>query len=298
MDKHEQQIHNAFSAIAVDESGFENKLDFTTTKTKKLIKLPKIVAAVIIIGFLSVGTVYATGNGWSFLQNIFGSGFTELVVDQGGNVYAYNQGMRIEIIGAEQIDETLLLVFSIQDVDDIYGFNYDTWPMPQFSVTSENSVVMMAIFQLNFDAETRTFYLQGFLEGLGIVADAEILTLHIPSIWLFPHSRADAIYGDWTFELNVSDTIHPTITLENVEFSANGFDFVLDYIRIGPVAVHMQGVGHSIASRNFIVEVGDDQISMWGSGGSGNNVRLSPVEPIDVENVTAIILNGVRIPID
>ena len=56
MDKHEREIRDAFSAVKVDAPGFEDKLDFNKiTKTKKVVKLPKMVAAglglFLILGF-------------------------------------------------------------------------------------------------------------------------------------------------------------------------------------------------------------------------------------------------------
>jgi len=292
-DKEEQLIHDSFKVDDIDVDGFKARLDFTKmTKTKKASKLPKLIAAILIFGFLSVGTVYATGNGWQFLQNLFNSSFAELAIVPNQPIYTESQGIRIEILGAEEIDETILLYLSVQDVNGKYGFSHEVSPFPQFDGFTSGSMI-----GLNFNAETRTHYFEIFLEGIEITPESEIVTLNILNIWIGPDG-GDALFGEWVFEVNISDIVHPTIILENVEFTSEEGDFVLDYIRISPVAIHMQGIGNSIASHDLIVEVGDQQIPMWGSTGGENNIRNSPVDRIDIENVTAIIIAGIRIPIE
>jgi len=303
MEKDEQQIHDTFSAIKVDTLGFEKKLDFTkTTKTKQFSKLPKLAAAILIFGFLSVATVYAAGDGWAFLQNIF-SPFAEIAVVPTGRVYAEDQGIRIEILGAEEIDGMVLLFLSVQDVSGKHDFNSMVSPFPSFTTEISSSQ-----HRINFDAATKTHYFQVLLRMEENVPNLQTLNLGITNLW--NGDGGFRLYGDWSFAINLSDTIHPRITLENIEFSINDIDFNLEYLRVNPLAIHINGIVASDALWRFEwllpihVEVGLEEIiggmmSSWRSDSYENFVdaTINPAMPIDVENVTAIIINGVRIPV-
>lgn len=78
---------------------------------------------------------------------------------------------------------------------------------------------------------------------------------------------------------------------------------------MNPLAIHINGIVASDALWRFEwllpihVEVGLEEIigmvgSGWRTDSYGNfDATINPAMPIDVENVTAIIINGVRIPV-
>ena len=301
MDKHEKSIHDAFSAVKVDAVGFEEKLDFNKiTKTKKVFKLPKMVAAGLIFVMLSVGTAYAAGGGaWEFLQNIFSSPFAGLTVDQGGLAYAEDQGVRIEIIGAEEIDDTIVLVIAVQDVNDKFDFSSGVVPFPHF-----DDIWNTIMWPVDFNAETNTHYFHANMVMKQDVSSLNILALSISNISFGTYensNRVRHIYGNWHFDVRLSDFIHSTITLENIEITFDDLDVNINEIRITPIAIRMTWERRDLA--RLYLEMGDSIISIENAMGSdyGTDYLTSvhhPETPIDVENVTAIIINDVRIPIE
>ena len=60
-----------------------------------------------------------------------------------------------------------------------------------------------------------------------------------------------------------------------------------------PFGIYGQGGGVGFA--DLLVEVNSQLIGMVGSGSGGGSFSKSPRAPIDVEAVTAVIINGYRI---
>ena len=375
-DKQEQRIHEAFSQISVNTEEFKGKMRvIQPTKIKHPIKFPKIAVATLILMVMSA-TAYAAMGGFDFIRSSFDSPFIDYAVEQLEPVYAEDQGIQLEVLAAEQIDDTILLYLTIQDVSGEHLFEpfhwdssthgammttrvdevdeytthgwsvayqnpdgYDerfnfvggsAWPDWEIYIDGERTLApgggMGTI--IHFDEETQTFYLEKIFSGFsGIdIPNMDILTLASDRIRINYHyelignadpsdSEAFIFYdrivrGDWTFSVNVSDIDHPVITWEGVTASLEEGDFHFDYIRLSPFGI--RGTSTQCLSALFDnldhwfqieIEIEDGTNIIAGLGGGGNSFfwHASPLtseeEMIDVEAVTAIIINGYRIEV-
>jgi len=375
-DKTEQCIHDAFSQLDVDTEGFRNRLNFSTAKTKKPIKLPTVAAAIFIFVILSV-TAYAAVGGFGFIRSILDSPFIDYAVEQLEPVYAEDQGIRIEILAAEQIDDIILIYMTLQDVsgesfapynwnpaihdammtmsDEVemddgttrsWGVAYrnpenyaerfrfiggHAWPDWEIYIDGVRTLAPGAGMGqvIHYDEETRTFYLEQIFSafsGLDI-PNTDTLTLasdriHISYSYelienIDPNSYGAIVFynetvkGDWVFQVNVSDTDHPVLTWEDVTLSLERGDYHFDYIRLSPFGIRGTSTRSlSALFQNWFsieIEIAGGENIIAGPGGGGNSFHwhasLLLVEDrlidvlIDVDAVTAIIIDGYRLEI-
>lgn len=128
--------------------------------------------------------------------------------------------------------------------------------------------------------------------------DLSKYTLH------FTGSVYSGVEGNWKVAANLSDTTSNLHTWKN-EISVEGHLF--EYITLSPLGLQVIGTykGENCMVNDMLVEVEtvDDIIPLEGGGGSQNpdkhtfNSSWNTKEPLDVTKVTAIIINGTRIPI-
>ena len=319
-DKQEQDIHTAFSQIDVDTENFKNKLNFeSTAKTKKPIKLTSLAAAILIVLIASV-TAYAATDGLYFIRSIFESPLIDYAVEQLEPVYAEDQGIRIEILAAEQIGDTILLYYTIQDVSgenlfassSLNGINFTSLDW-LFYIDGERILAPGGGFGRHiFNEETQTFYREGIFTGFSSIdiPNADTLTLVSDRV----RTGGRVIYGDWIFPINVSGTDHPFLLWEDVTVRLEEGDYHFDYIRLNPLSISgtsTQCLSALFQNLNnlFTIEIelqnAPNIIARPGGGGDSffwiafDPFNSSTVESlfIDIEAVTAIIINGYRIEV-
>lgn len=128
--------------------------------------------------------------------------------------------------------------------------------------------------------------------------DLSKYTLH------FTGSVSSGVEGNWKVAANLSDTTSNLRTWKN-EVSVEGHLF--EYITLSPLGVQVIGTykGENCMVSEMLLEVEtvDGIIPLEGGGGSENSDKRTfdsswnTKEPLDVTKVTAIIINGTRIPI-
>lgn len=128
--------------------------------------------------------------------------------------------------------------------------------------------------------------------------DLSKYTLH------FTGSVSSGVEGNWKVVANLSDTTSNLRTWKN-EVSVEGHLF--EYITLSPLGLQVIGTykGEDCMVSDMLLEVEtvDGIIPLEGGGGSQNsdkhtfNSSWDTKEPLDVTKVTAIIINGTRIPI-
>lgn len=112
------------------------------------------------------------------------------------------------------------------------------------------------------------------------------------------------VKGNWKVATNLSDTTSNMYTWKN-DISVEGYLF--EYITVSPLGLQVIGTykGENRMVSDMLVEVEtvDGIIPLEGGGGSQNpdnqtfSASWNTKEPLDVTKVTAIIVNGTRIPI-
>ncbi|MCL2559256.1 MAG: hypothetical protein FWE07_02105 [Turicibacter sp.] len=371
-DKDEQRIHDAFSNIEVDANRFkENMHALQPVGQRPRLKFSKLAAAMVMVIVMSA-TTYATMVRFEFIHPIFDSPLTEYALPQVEPVYAVDEGIRIEVIAAEQIDDTILLYLTVQDVSGEGLFEPYRWDptvhgplMTQrieqvgedqfrsWSVSSPypfdaeafnfSSVGVSPWFDLYigderyihgfggmgqlvyFNKETQTFYLEMILfsdeklpnmNALELRMDSIAISflyepieeiapdIHLNFIPLASYERT--VRGEWHLPVNVSDIEHPVILWEDVVVSLAENEYHFEYIRLHPFGIRGTSTQHlgSLFMRtypdwfNIEIELANGESIIAGPGGGGERFSwMTTNEPIDIEAVTAIIINGYRLEV-
>jgi|GEM_PF-2876374 len=175
---------------------------------------------------------------------------------------------------------------------------------------------------LHFNQETQTFYLEmlivpslhGNLQWDDVLNYDETLSLIV--YWLdvsyfyerntntnplIPHDQMyyqKFITGEWQFEITVSGIEHPTIVWESLTVG----NLYFDYFQLSPLSFRGAGSGISPTMIEIEMDSGDNIFAYpGGSIDRGNRVFyidwISSEGSIDIESVTAIIINGYRIEV-
>lgn len=310
IDKQEQDIHDAFSQISVDTEGFKRRISvMNQKKTKRQIKFPAVAAVTLAFVIMS-GVVYAavTG-GLEFFQTEFDPSFINYANDLLTPAYAEDQGIRVEIIGAEQGDHSFLLYLTIQDVTG------ENRLIPETSLDLDVYIDGLRVTDggrsttfLHFDESTNTAYLEMSVSGnenlfnLPRTSQFTVIGYDIPDFSAPSGQMQSLVAGRWEIEVNMADNVTDNDVIIWTDVTVGKLQ--LDYIRLSPLSVVGKGT-HEISGGEFDliveIEVNSQLIEISGSSSgvsaSGFDFIEYPTEPIDVEAVTAIIINGYRIEV-
>ena len=337
-DAEEKLIHDAFMVDEIDVEGFKARLDFSNfTKTRKMNKLPKMVAAMLIFSVFSVGA-YANGlfDQWISTFRTGQQAFIDRVIMLDEPVYALSEGLLVEVLAVEHIEQSIFLYLTLQDVSgdrrfpefgesDFWGDplafeeflstntrirsnpTMDFWLYIDGELVSNNIGGSMSY--LDFDYENQLFHLIYILSVFDeIPNDIDTLTLTVNRISRFSvgviGSEGTIVHGHWAFEVPASDNNHAYLMLEDIHVIDNLY---FDYIRVTPLEVRARWTQeNNRIEDNFIMiqlEINGETLLFGGGTSSVNSEgiwegRRSFMRPIDVENITAIIINDIRIPIE
>ena len=186
-DRDEQHIHEMFSKITVDSSKLAEQVksrlheDRADMPARHRRRWTRSTIAAIVMSFVLVASATAAvlGNFDWFIER-FNPDFGKIV--ESVEVYSEDQGIRMEVIGAQKYDNQAIVYLSLQDItgqnrlkeltDNGAGFSVKMNPQTQETVTgvdeftSANAMWKEKI--LYFDEDTNTIYYE-----FNITADPE-----------------------------------------------------------------------------------------------------------------------------
>ena len=291
---------------AIIEEGFGDRRG-------RLWKKRPLAIAVVIFVFISAGAYAVVGGGFEFFRDELEVPLIDLVTSPLEGVYAEDQGIRIEIVGVEWIKDIVLLYFTMQDVTgedrltgnqspDIHIIMNGRW-----MATGGRSAR-----HLHFNEDTNTLYFElqvhvGLMLTADALVDADTLEIIVSQIYDSPaYVESLFLSGEWRMEVAMADAYHPTLTLEDIRIPDR--DFHIDYMVISALGVHASGIPdnfdvgeHAIFDFDVLIEVNFELVDFRGS-----QVAFCPDRfdfflyadgPLDIEEVTAVIINGYRIEV-
>lgn len=185
-DKNEQDIHDAFSQITVDASKLAGQVkrrlneEIPRTAPHRVRWSTSAVAALALSVMLVVTAAAATLGGFDWFIKKFNPSFSEIV--EPVEAYCEDQGIRMEVIGAQKYDNMAVVYLSLQDVSGQNRLTEQTGFQDGFSVKMSTQAQEEAKGQtdeivasfgyrqkmLYFDEETNTIYYE-----FNITADSD-----------------------------------------------------------------------------------------------------------------------------
>lgn len=331
-DKLEQRIHDTLTEIEVDPQGFKERFSMNNMdkKQKKPYRRFAMAAAALLVFVAISATAYAAGGGLEQFLSRFNPAFGDLAVQPLEAVYAEDQGIRFEVIGAQQIGSFILMYMTMQDMTGENRLNRDTWP--DFEVFTDGNPVGGAgsTRRLHFDSNENRIYFEKLITGELGIPRAEVLEIGATSVLYTgfgldvsrPHQPTATITeeiqtaeptpqagqmmhhirGEWRISLNLGEDMHTVLTWTDLQVG----DFYIDYMSLTPLGLRFAGHGY-----NFLPYVDRPTVEIelenrrrnlrfrGRSGGLGYDsfefTFFAERAPIDVDAVTAVIIDGVRI---
>jgi len=264
-----------------------------------------IVASVFAIVSM---TAYGMVGGLEFFRTELEPSFIDLITAPMGSVYSEDQGIRLEVVGAERVNSVILLYLTMQDVTGENRLSVEHSPdIEIFMDHQEVSTGAKSSRRLHVDEETNTLYFEVQVHvDLDDMPDTEMLEVVARRIHDFTPSQDGRVQtlveGEWQMEVATSDTYHPTITWTDVDLPDQ--DFHIDSMILNPFGVHLLG-SHGLEQDDFEldvrIEVNSERLNFFGAGGGIGvddfDFFFNVSEPIRVEEVTAMIFNGYRIEV-
>jgi len=324
-DRDEQRIHNAFSKISVDTDNLKRRILNMEHKRTKKPRMRFVAVAAIIALFVAISsaTIAATG-GLDGLIARFNPAFGLLA--QETLACTEDDGIRIEVIGAQYFGDSMLLYLTIQDVsgqDRITRYIF-----PDFEIHNEVGAISSgggSSNRLHFDENNNKIYLevQRRLNQTVIQArtglnqfenDPDILYVVLDALRCYGVSGYPprVAEGDWRIRLELAEITASNIVMDNLNIEAG--DVTIEYISISPLGVQLIGshgwseeeIAHP---RTSSISLRVEHSNRWfNDRPRGSGAGISPdgwydfffsfSSPIDMENIVAVIVNGTRISVE
>jgi hypothetical protein len=207
LDRDEMRIHNAFSQINVSDGNLERKIReamMMNPRTRKTARLSvRLLAAVIAITVLAAGTVYAAVSLGAFdrFMEERDPSFAEVVVPV--ERYVIDQGLRLEVIGAQQFGDQAIAYVSLRDISGQNRLTADSflsggyrgdWMFGRGETLYFNEATNTLYFELNLDHIDR-FTVRweeddDFPETDTLISALELAIEHV----VFTHGRKDITF--------------------------------------------------------------------------------------------------------
>ena len=305
LDREEQEIYNAFSDISVDTQSLKNKISRSKRYKKRNFR-PLIAAASILIFIGLSGTVYGLGGGLDNFLNRFQPPFMEFPIAPLYPAYAQDQGIRIEVLGAQQFGNIVLLHYTIQDITGENRLTRYMWA--DFYLENDPGLGGAGSRRrLNFDSATNTVYFESIIRGdldTPVENPLEIVATDIMDTQ-FAGRMQTLASGEWRMQVNTEDTSFQVIDWHDITIQEG--QFYIEHMRLTPMGVQIlattydPNVGSSPTDNlNVTIETTGRNIRpRTASGGfwqTGFDMFMDTQRPVPVEDVTAIIVNGTRVP--
>jgi len=265
-----------------------------------------MVAAALLI--ITSTAAFASNGGLEQFLARFNPNFGEFAIAPIYPAYAIDQDIRIEVVGAQQIDNVLLIYAIMQDISGENRINRYMLPDIEFYVDGERmSTGGSSSRQLRFDRATNTSYIEWILLGHADMPKTDTIELIISQIHSFERSGPmhRAFEGDWRITVNASDLGIQSIVWQDV--SSNHLQ--IEHMSLSPFGIQLIGT-HSYGDdvSNFpIIQITIEfegrqrNYTFSGSGGGIGDDFFSSFSfasaPIDIDAVTAVVINGVRIQV-
>ena len=311
-DREEQLIYDAFSQIDVDTDKLKQRMSAMRQKKQRLpIKFSVTAAAVFIFMALSITAYGATGGFDQFLAR-FNPAFGELAIPLIEPVYAENQGIRMEIYGAQQFGNAVLVYLSMQDTTGENRLSVHTTPDLEIYGDGQSlSNGAQSSQRLYFNKSTNTLYFEVRVIGDAGIPRLDNLEIVAVGIMCFDpaRDRGGQVYtlasGEWRMEVYTSDTDDQVISWADISIT----DAHIDYMSLNPLGIQINGshtwdINERRAIPEIEIEVENRRRNIrlnTGGGGMGSNsfdFFFHTESPLDIETVTGVIVNGVRIAVE
>ena len=301
LNKEEQQIHDAFSQIKVDVDSLERKLENMSHRNIRRPVRFSIVAAAILLFIAISGTVYATSGGLEQFLSRFNPNFGTFAIAPLEPAYAIDQDIRIEVVGAQQIGHVVLVYVSMQDMSGENRLTRHNRPDIEIYIHGHIMNGPSSTRSLNFDRSTNTAYFEMIIVGEVGMPRADTLELAANSILCTQHSgqMQRLAEGNWRMTVNTSDAgIEPIVW---TDISAG--DIHIEYMSLGPFGLQIVGSGQFGWENSIELELYNRRrnIRFDGSGGwrsdEGFGFFSFTNSPIDIDAVSALIIDGERVSI-
>ena len=312
LDREEQLIFDAFSQINVDTDKLEKRMNnMERKKTRLPVKFSVTAAAVLIFMAVSI-TAYGASGGFEQFLTRFNPAFGDLAMPLEEAVYAENDGIKMGIYGAQQFGNAVLVYLSMQDITGENRLSTHTTPDLEIYGDGQSlSNGAQSSQRLHFNESTNTLYFEVRVIGNTGIPRLDILEIVAVGVLCFDpaRDRGGQVYtlasGEWRMQVNTSDTDDQVITWTNIDMP----DAHVDYISLNPLGIQING-NHTWdidQRRNFLeveieVENSRRNIRLLSSGGGIGpdcfDFFFHTDSPLDIETVTAVIVNGFRIAVD
>jgi len=277
----------------------------TKRRRPSMRKLAAMIAAAVLILVTSTA-IFATSGGLEQFLTRFNPNFGEFAIAPINPAYAIDQGIRIEVVGAQQIDNVLLLYTIMQDISGENRITRHMWPDIEFYVDGEiMSTGGGSGSWGHFDRATNTRYSERLLLGRDDMPKADTIELVINHIICTEHSgpMIRAFEGEWIITVNASDLGIQPIVWTDVPIG----NMYIEQMSLSPFGLQITG-SHSYGAwgfRSHLLDISVEFENRWlntrfsgMSGGIGENdftLFSFANAPIDIDKVSAIIINGERI---
>ena len=282
------------------------KSDETPSRRKmSMRKVVAIIAAAVLVLATSTGIFAASGGLEHFLAR-FNPNFGEFAIAPLYPAYAEDQGIRIEVVGAQHIGPVVLVYVTMQDIS---GENRLTrFMIPAIDIYVDGQIINgpSTSSPLNFDKSTNTVYFEMRILYETGMPRADALDLIINEIWCLEHGGRiqTPFIGEWQITVNTSDLDIQPITWTDVEAG----NLKIEQISVSPFGVYVFGI-HTYGTRPrgsdpILSEVSIEFNNRWfntrlANGGLvGYDNRFSVFffanTPIDIDAVSAVIVRGER----
>lgn len=285
------------------------KINSTTTPIRRKISMRKLATIAIAAVFLLVTStaVFAASGGLEQFLARFNPNFGEFAIAPLYPAYAIDQGIRIEVVGAQQVDNALLLYTIMQDISGENRITRHMSPDIEFYVDGVRMSTGGSTGRgLSFDRATNTRYSEVILLGQADMPKADTIELVINHIRCLERSgpMRRAFEGEWVMTVNTSDLGIQPIVWADVDVGNSN----IQHMSLTPFGIRLNGT-HSYETRDmsrfpfFVIEIERSssrrnyRFSSSG-GGFGSDCFSSfsfASSPIDLDTVTAVIINGERI---
>ena len=306
-DKEEQQVYNAFSQINVDTEKLKRRINAIGQKPVKRFNRFSIAAAVFLVFVTLSATTYAATGGLDQFLSRFNPAFGALAIAPAEPAYAEDQGIRMEVVGAQQVNNVVLVYLTMQDITGENRLSRDTWPDLEIFMDGQAMHGPGSSRILHFDRNSNTLYFERMIVGDIGIPKADTLEIGATSInYTGPGTAATGqmqtfAEGEWKMQINTSDAGAKVVTWTDIPAG----DLHIEYMSLTPLGVQIAAGFINDIDSDWVPQIEIEVEGRWrnirpsGSGGGGlaNDFEVFYFvnSPIDVEAVTAVIVNGTRI---
>ena len=307
-DREEQLIHNAFSRINVDTTELSEGIKIKMSRPAKRVRRNFSAAAAAILVILAIsGTAYAAAGGLDGFIARFNPPFGGLSLALEEPVYVDSQGIRMTVYGAQQFGNVVLVHLTIQDISGENRLTRYMWPDLEIYIDNQPaSRGAGSSRMLHFDRSNNKAYFEARIIGKPGIPQADNLEIVGNSIRCTQFSgqvQTPVRYAEWRITVQPSDTTGQVLTWTDIPAG----DIHIEYMSLSPLGIQMTGTFEwnlytSWPSPSISIETDSPwrNVRITGSGGGIGfddfDMFFYVDSPVDIETVTAVIVNGVRIP--